>query len=120
MTRATKEWIATHDDQAIPPRVKARLFIAADKRCQKCTRLLVGRDTPEYDHAIALVNGGEHRESNLQVLCEWCHAKKTKADVAEKSVTARKRRKDIGIKKARRTIPGRRFDGTPIPSRWVG
>jgi hypothetical protein len=24
-----------------------------------------------------------------------------------------------GIKKSRRTIPGRRFDGTPVPSRWV-
>lgn len=36
----------------------------------------------EVDHKLALVNGGkEFDKSNLQVLCQDCHKKKTKSDV---------------------------------------
>jgi 5-methylcytosine-specific restriction protein A len=98
MTRKTDEWIATHDDQAIPARVKIRVFDLFNGNCAICTGRVT---TANYDHAIALVNGGAHRESNLQLLCVPCHKGKTKADVAEKSITARKRAKHLGIKKPR-------------------
>lgn len=100
MSRAIdKMWVARHDDQAIPPRVKLRLFERAEKRCQVCTGLIIGKLTPEYDHKVAIINGGEHAEHNLQVLCSECHKVKTRADVAEKSVMARKKIKASGIKK---------------------
>jgi len=46
---------------------------------------------------------------------------KTQADVAEKSATYHTRLKAARIHKQarRRTMPGRKFDGTPIPPRWV-
>lgn len=115
MSRAVdKEWIASHDDQAIPPRVKIRVFDRAGKRCEECTLLIVGKLRPEYDHKIALINGGKHCESNLQLLCSECHKAKTRSDVAEKSVMAKKRLKAAGIKKPRTLTSWRRFDGSVV------
>ncbi len=63
------EWIAKHENEAIPPRVKLRIFQKFNKRCAVCTLLIVGKLRPEYDHVSALINGGQHRESNIQLLC---------------------------------------------------
>jgi 5-methylcytosine-specific restriction protein A len=107
MSRTIPEWIGSTDDQAIPARVKVRVFDRAGGKCSACTLPIQGKLRPAYDHFQALINGGEHRESNLQLLCVPCHALKTKADVAEKSVTARKRTKHLGIRKPSR-FPGSR------------
>ncbi|MCX7320426.1 MAG: HNH endonuclease [Hyphomicrobiales bacterium] len=107
-------WVAKNEDQAIPPRVKLRIFAAAGGLCEECTNLIVGKLRPEYDHKIALINGGSHTEDNLQVLCSECHKVKTRADVAEKSVMARKQRKAAGIKKPRTIRSWRRFDGSVV------
>lgn len=117
MSRDVPEWIGKDDNEAIPRRVRLRVFILADGQCANCSRKLHAGDKWQIDHRVALVNGGGNRESNLQVLCEWCHKPKTVFDVGEKSKTFRKRAAHLGIKRAGMTIPGRRFDGTPIPSR---
>lgn len=117
MTRTVPPWVAKSDDQSIPDRVKLRLFLRADGKCAGCTRKLNSGDRWQADHIIALVNGGLHAETNLQVLCDWCHKKKTRQDVAEKAHVNKRRATHIGIKKRGRTIPGRRFNGEPIPSR---
>ena len=112
MSRALPEWIASHDDQAIPPRVKVRVFERFGGRCAVCTLSISGKLRPEYDHARSLVNGGEHRESNLQLLCTPCHAVKTRSDVAEKSMNYRRRMKSIGIApKKGRPMPGSKASG---------
>lgn len=111
MTRELPEWIGASDDQAIPARVKVRVFDRHGGKCCACTLPIQGKLRPAYDHIQALINGGEHRESNLQLLCVPCHAVKTKADVAEKSVTARKRTKHLGIKKPRTIRSWRKFNG---------
>ncbi len=118
--RQTDEWIGKTDDTPVPPRVKLRVFERSQGICPKCTRKLQPGQW-DCDHAIALANGGENRESNLQPLCDNpCHSQKTRADVADKSKSYRKRSANAGMKKRRRTIPGRRFNGDPIPARWVG
>ncbi len=109
MTRAIPEWIADNDNQAIPARVKIRVYDLFNGNCAICTGRVT---TANYDHAIALVNGGAHRESNLQLLCVPCHKGKTRRDVKEKSVTARVRAKHLGIKKPRTMTRWRRFDGS--------
>lgn len=119
MSRAVEEWIAKSDDASIPPRVKLRVFDRCRGGCQHCGNKIQGGLRPQYDHIKALVNGGEHREFNLQLLCVPCHTSKTLLDVAEKAGMYRKRLKAVGIKKRKRTIPGRRFNGDPIPSKWV-
>jgi 5-methylcytosine-specific restriction enzyme A len=114
MTRTVAEWEATNDNQAIPARVKVRVFDRAGGKCAECTLPIVGKLRPAYDHIQALINGGKHAESNLQLLCVPCHAVKTRADVAEKSITARKRTKHLGIKKPRTMTSWRKFDGTIV------
>lgn len=41
MTRTVPEWTASHDDQAIPPRVKLRVFDGQTGRRAECARQLV-------------------------------------------------------------------------------
>ncbi len=116
--RQLDEWIGATDDTPPPARVKARLW-KLKPNCVGCG--LPTNDStrkPQFDHRIALVNGGENRESNLQILCADCHQVKTYADVAMKSREAKRLKKRLGLK-PRRTIAGRKFDGTPIPSVWI-
>jgi 5-methylcytosine-specific restriction protein A len=110
MSRTTVEWIGRTDDEAIPPRVKVRVFGRAGGRCAQCGRQIAGSIRPTYDHIIPLIVGGGNRESNLQLLCvSPCHAEKTRADVAEKSMVARKRMKHLGIAPKRQKNPVRRI-----------
>lgn len=119
MSRQIPEWIGASDDVAIPQRVKLRIFQRFGGVCPSCTRKLQPGKWA-VDHVLALINGGQHRESNLQPLCTSpCHSAKTKTDVALKSKTYRRQLKAAGVKARKRTIPGRRFNGEPIPARWV-
>jgi 5-methylcytosine-specific restriction endonuclease McrA len=114
MSRAIPEWVARHDDQAIPPNVRDRVYTRGGEACAICTRPISEKLRPAIDHTIALINGGQNRESNLQLLCAPCHKIKTKADVAEKSTVYRKRLKDRGITKRRTITRWRKFDGTIV------
>lgn len=45
------------------------------------------------DHKVAIVNGGDMwDENNLQTLCENCHKKKTRKDLAERKITRAKKK----------------------------
>jgi 5-methylcytosine-specific restriction endonuclease McrA len=123
MTRATPEWHGKTDETAPPPRVKARIVMAQDGICAcGCGVKLGAAGEPiEFDHEVALINGGENRESNLRALRRPCHAVKTKADVAEKAKVARVRAQHLGFKAPKRKIPGskgtglrKRMDGTVV------
>lgn len=97
MARELPEWIGKTDDAAIPQRVQLRVF--ASGFCQKCGRQLRPGHW-DCDHIVAIINGGEHRESNLQPLCiSPCHSDKTRGDIAEKARTYRKRKSNLGMKK---------------------
>lgn len=113
MSRSVSEWIASHDDQAIPPRVKLRVFALHAGTCAICT----GRVTAAaYDHITALCNGGVHRESNLQLLCLPCHKVKTAADVGQKKKDNRVKAKHLGVMAPRKKIQSRGF-GRSEPQR---
>lgn len=109
MPRQTKLWTGKSDDAPIPPRVRLRVFLKHDGRCQLCQRKINTGERWVCDHIVALINSGANAESNLQPICNWCDKKiKTPADVAEKSKTYRKRLAHAGIKKTRQPIPGGR------------
>jgi len=118
--RSTAEWNPKSDDEAIPARVRLRVWDRFDGCCAECKRKIHAGEKWDCDHIKALVNGGEHRESNLQLLCSWCHKAKTKADVAEKKITYRKRLANVGIRKesrfacARNSKFKRKIDGTVV------
>lgn len=96
--RFVAEWVGTHDDQAIPARVKDRIARKADDKCQCCGRPVGGKLRPEFDHVTPLILGGKHAESNLQLLCHECHGAKTKLDVRLKAKVARVRKRHLGIR----------------------
>lgn len=59
----------------------ARVFARCGGRCQgQCNRKLGPGDRYDLDHIIALELGGTDDEDNLQLLCDGCHALKTKGD----------------------------------------
>jgi 5-methylcytosine-specific restriction enzyme A len=118
VARSVKEWIGRTNDDKIPDRVRVRVYHLSGGHCATCTQ----RTTLswECDHILSLINGGEHRESNLQVLCGGCHKEKTAEDVAVKAKTYAIQKRHLGLKKSKgRPIPGtkrsglrRRMDGT--------
>ena len=120
MSRTVPEWIGKSDDTPFPPRVRLRIFERDGGRCQcGCNRIIRAGEKWQTDHTVAIVNGGENRESNGRTILTEHHHGKTAEDVAEKSKTYKVRSRHLGIKKRKRTIPGRKFNGDPIPSRWV-
>lgn len=107
--RSLPEWIGKTPDAKIPNRVKARLMMEAGGKCAVCGRKLgVGGEPPEFDHVIALINGGEHREANLRPVCGECHSDKSKEDMRLKKKIARIQKKNLGLHKPKNTIPGSR------------
>lgn len=110
--REVPEWIGRTDNTPAPDRVKERIARKADDTCPKCTRKIGGKLRAEYDHIIPLILGGENREANLQLLCNECHAGKTKLDVKIKSKVARVRKHVLGIRKPSR-LQSRGFEKSP-------
>lgn len=95
--RSVPEWIADHPDQAIPPRVKLRVWERCKGRCALTGKKLRPGDEYDFDHIVALGNGGEHREKNLQVVGRAAHRLKTARDVAQKAKADRIRAKHLGL-----------------------
>ena len=119
MPRKTEEWIGATDDAKIPPRVRLRVFEKFEGVCQLSGRKIRAGDTWECDHIKALINGGEHRESNLQPALSAPHRKKTAEDVAQKAKDARVRKKHLGLHKPKSRLGSskwkKKVDGTVVP-----
>lgn len=90
-------WIGKNDDQAIPPRVRIRVFEKQGGRCALSGRKIGAGDAWQVDHIIPLILGGRHAEDNLQPVLVDAHRAKTDGDVAAKSKVARVRAKHLGI-----------------------
>lgn len=102
-----------------PKSVKLAAWHLAGGRCQAegCGAKLTGRNV-EYHHDKEDTFGGEPTLENCVVLCKSCHSVRTGQQAKKIAKSNRIRNDFLGIRKKKRTIPGRRFDGTPIPSRW--
>jgi 5-methylcytosine-specific restriction protein A len=118
VSRSVEEWKGKTDDSPIPPRVRLRVFERHGGVCHVSKRPIRAGEPWQVDHIVPLIAGGEHRERNLAPVLTEKHKEKTKLDVAEKSKVYHKRSKHLGIKSKKRTIPGRRFNGDPIPPKW--
>lgn len=106
MSRIVDEWRGKNDNTPIPPRVRVRVFERDEKRCRLCSTPIHGGRW-QCDHTIALINGGENRESNLRCICAGCHKIKTASDVAEKSKVYRIKAKAAGVSLRKgRPFPG--------------
>lgn len=116
MSRSVPEWRGASDDTAPPPRVKARVFLAHDGVCHLSGRKIRPGDVWQCDHVVAIINGGENRESNLAPALAEAHREKTAEDVAIKSKTARIRAKHLGLWPRGQQIKSRGFQKRAIPA----
>ena len=121
MTRSVPEWIGATPDSRIPDRVKLRVFERCGGVCHISGRKIQVGDKWDADHVVALINGGENRESNLAPALRSEHRKKTADDVKVKAVSYRKRKKHLGMHESRNPFPGnrnsplkRKIDGTVV------
>lgn len=119
MSRSTDEWIGKTDDSAVPPRVRVRRFDAFGGICYLSGRKIRAGEKWELHHIIALINGGQHRESNLAPVLADAHKKQTRLDVAEKKLFARKRAKHIGATRPKKKIQSRGFRQQPSNTKFV-
>lgn len=108
--REVEEWVGANPNAPAPPRVRLRTFERHHGICHISGRKIMPGDLWELDHIIALINGGENRESNLAPALKDKHREKTAEDVAEKAIIAQKRQKHLGIRKKSR-FPGSRDSG---------
>lgn len=110
MARSVPEWIADHGDQAIPRLVKARIWQRCDGRCARSGRKLRAGDEAAFDHITPLIDGGEHRESNLQLLSVEAHKEKTADEAAQRKKERRLHAKHHGyFPKTKFPLKSRKF-----------
>lgn len=114
MTRSVDEWIGRTDDAMPPPRVRARIFSAHGGRCHISGRLIRAGDKWHLDHLVALILGGENRESNMAPALTEPHKIKTAGEMKIKAKIARVRNKHLGIYKPRNITRWRKFDGSIV------
>ena len=116
--RSIPEWIGATPDAKVPDRVIIRLSLRQEGKCALTgVRLRAGHF--HADHIKPLKKGGEHRESNLQLISDEAHSLKTSEEATEQAKVNRIIAKRLGLKKTRNPIPGSRqsafrkkFDGT--------
>jgi 5-methylcytosine-specific restriction endonuclease McrA len=118
MSRSVPEWRGKTDDAKIPDRVKVRILERENFTCyltgQKIDPL---RDEFDFDHKVALILGGEHREFNLFPALRSAHRKKTAVEMGVKSKIARVKKKHLlGRPKSSLSHPKlkRLMDGTVV------
>lgn len=120
--RSVSEWIAKNDDQKVPDRVRIRIFDREGGICHLTgEKIDPVRDEWDLDHKVALILGGEHRETNLFPAKKEPHRRKTAVEMKVKSKIARTRKKHLGIAKPKSSLSHPRFkrcmDGTVVDRR---
>ena len=66
---------------------RAKLFLERGGKCEICGRKIRSGDRWDFDHTLALQNGGTNDRDNLKIACGICHGAKTKTDRAKASKT---------------------------------
>ncbi len=93
--------------QEFPAKVKVAAFERANKRCERCTSLLVPGKF-RYNHRNPDALGGQPTLDNCEVLCLGCDGPQTyKIDIPKIAKSKRVRRREAGIRKRSR-FPGSR------------
>jgi 5-methylcytosine-specific restriction protein A len=101
MARTNNEWVGKNDDSRPHTAVRRRLLELSGFRCQICGHSVDGKKW-EADHITRLMDGGENRETNLQVACIQCHKEKTGQENKSQAKGDRNKNRHYGIKKKSR------------------
>lgn len=111
MSRSVELWVGATDDAKIPDRVKLRIWNREGGRCSLTGRKIMPGEPYDYEHRIALCNGGRHAEDNIVLALRGkVHQAKTADDLAIRAKTDRIAKKHHGIWPApKRPIQSRGF-----------
>ncbi|MCJ8518970.1 5-methylcytosine-specific restriction endonuclease McrA [Pseudorhizobium tarimense] len=118
MARSVEEWIGKTDDTKVPPRVRLRIFERENGICHLTGQKIQPGDEWDLEHKVALILGGQHRETNLFPALQEAHRRKTAMEMKVKSKIARVKKKHLGITKPKSSLSHTRFkrlmDGTVV------
>ena len=95
--RKVEEWIGRTQESMPPKSVVDRIFLRQNGKCALSGHKFRPGETREKDHIIPLKDGGENRESNLQLITVQAHKKKTSAENAARAKERRVRLKHQGL-----------------------
>jgi 5-methylcytosine-specific restriction protein A len=98
MPRAIPEWIARHDDQAVPEKVQLRVFERDERKCFLCGLLIRPGDGLDFHHRTPLIDGGRHAENNLVPVHRRCHRLQTAREAAERAAIRSTVKSQYGIR----------------------
>lgn len=110
MPRSVPEWTGKTPDTAIPPRVKKRIYDKHNGICHICGLPIKIGETFHADHVIALIEGGENRESNLKPAHGHCNLAKAAVETKRKAKVERIAQKHIGARKPKGELKSRGFE----------
>lgn len=95
--RKVPEWIGKTPESRPPKDVLDRIFLRQGGRCALSGRKIRPGEATHADHIIPLKDGGENRESNLQIALEKPHREKTSAENSVREKERRQRLKHAGL-----------------------
>lgn len=86
-TAKLKEWVGRRPESMPGQTVLFRLHAQQNGVCAcGCGQVMdFNTDQIDCDHRVALIDNGENRESNLQLMLRECHKTKTKRESSERS-----------------------------------
>lgn len=90
MARSVKEWQGRNDDAMPTNAVFDRLYAKQDGRDAITGIAFAPGDKICRDHIVPLIDGGENRESNLQLITEKQHKLKTAREAMDRAKTRAK------------------------------
>lgn len=110
--RAIEEWVGKTPATPVPDHVVLRIMLRQERKCAISGARLGKRGTYHADHKIRLKDGGENRESNLQVILVEPHKIKSAHERRIGKKVTRLQKKDLGIWKPKsRPMDGTRASG---------
>lgn len=85
--RAVPQWVGRRPESMPGQIVLLRLYSKQDGKCACGCGMVMNleRDEIDCDHIVALIDGGENAEGNLQLLLRAHHRTKTKAEATARS-----------------------------------
>jgi 5-methylcytosine-specific restriction endonuclease McrA len=109
--RSIPEWRGKSPDSVPPMAVQLRVLKRQSSKCAITGReIRPGRDRMHCDHKKRLNDGGENRESNLQMVLEAPHIEKTAIENSDGKKADRIRLKNLGMwPKSKNPIRSRGF-----------
>ena len=95
--RPVTEWVGKRPDSMPPPTVMQRIWDRQGGLCA-ISGLPIGKKKWDREHIKPLEDGGENRESNIQIALRVEHLKKTVVENQNRKKADRKKQADIGAK----------------------